>query len=692
MAYEQSSYDYAPDRRSQFSPSHDHLDAHRARPRGSSVSHGDRNVVDQTRYTRSQQPIDEAVTSAFDTADTARNVPPELIAQITETVIKQLKTTGVGESGNVPMPQGQNNYPPPPVHQPVPLSPSTVSGSSPPTATRKVYTPPSPQKHSDYAGHSFPPPPMAYQQPHSPRETPAANIGERRASSPLSQGSETSHTRPKGPERLSTGKEETTLEKIWGQLFDEECHPTTRLGQFLRGLAVHIIEDCEPQYSIVITPTKMVQYYEAVRLPRELYPWATVFDDDRSSISRMYRELECQHHLVQERFDERPDIPGLTPVGFERWVTLLIQAHPEEEYERLQKAVLSMPISNPDDKKERFPKEISRRLFPGCEDTRVREKLERAISEHAQIDILRRSEQGSPVHRQITSEPQSQSSSQYVPPTQRREPSVTLDTGTASYIPSSLERERKPYSNTPTESTIDDTNPASSGAPPYMPSHIERERKPYSNIPSESAIDDTNPIAVPQPIERERKPYSAQPGGGKTYEDEIIAREAGKPRSDSTSTRQSVRSDSSARARPIAVGTTAPRPADFPKPEIHQHHRAPSNAGRHRSPSFSRGGGGGDFRRSDGDLRGYQPPSFQPPATPDTYNDDARRYMRDRARQQADEDARIYGESPGSRSRYEPPPRASFSGTDEDYYRATGRGAGNGYDYSQQPYGGPTYR
>ena len=407
----------------------------------------------------------------------------------------------------------------------------------------------------------------------------------------------------------------------------------------------------------------------------------------------MYRELECQHHLVQERYDERPDIPGLTPVGFERWVTLWIQAHPDEEYERLQKAVLSMPISNPDDKKERFPKEISRRLFPGCEDSRVREKLERAISEHAQIDIPRRSEQGSPVHRQSVSEPPSQphqSQAQYVSPTYKREPSVTIESGGSSYIPSSLERERKPYSNTPLEATIDDTNPVPPGPPPHVPSHLERERKPYSNIPSDSAIDDTNPTSTSQPIERERKPYTAQPGGGKTYEDEMKAREAGKPRSDSSSMKP-VRSDSSARARPIPVGTSAPpRAADFSKPEIHQHHRAPSNARRQRSPSFSRGGG--DFRRSDGDLRSYQPAAFQPSATPDVYDDDARRYVRDRARRQADEEARSYGESPGNRSRYEPPLRASFVGTDEDFYRATGRGQGNGYDYSQQPYGGPAYR
>lgn len=404
---------------------------------------------------------------------------------------------------------------------------------------------------------------------------------------------------------------------------------------------------------------------------------SAVFDDERSSISRMYRELECQHHLVQERFDERPDIPGLTPVGFERWVTLLIQAHPEQEYERLQKAVLAMPISNPDDKKERFPKEISRRLFPGCEDSRVREKLEKAISEHAQIDIPRRPEPDSPVHRQSVSDSQPQSQS--MPPTFRRESSVTTESGTPTYKTTSLERERKPYSNTPLEPTIDDTNPVLPGAPPHIPSHLERERKPYSNIPSESAIDDTNPIPIPQPIERERKPYSAQPGGGKTFEDEIRAREAGKP----------VRPESSARARPIPGGAGTPRPAEVSKPEIHQHHRAPSNARHQRSPSFSRGGS--EFRRSEGDIRNYQS-AFQPPPASDAYDDDARRYIRNRARQQADEDARSYGESPSTRSRYEPPPRASFLGTDEDYYRATGRGQGNGYDYTQPPYGGPTYR
>ncbi|KAL8689665.1 MAG: hypothetical protein Q9218_004712 [Villophora microphyllina] len=407
----------------------------------------------------------------------------------------------------------------------------------------------------------------------------------------------------------------------------------------------------------------MVQFYQDVKVPNELYPWSTqplidpaVFDDEHSSISRLYRDLECQHHLVQEHLDERPDIPGLTPVGFQKWVTLLIQAHPNEEFERLQKAVLAMPINNPDEKKERFPKELSRRLFPGSGCSQTRERIEKAITLHANVDLPKR--------------------------TKNREPSPP-----ASHKPSAAET----ASTGRKESHVNGDNVP----PPYAPSSIERERKPYSSVPTESAVDDTNPTAVPltQPIERERKPYSAMPGGGKQFE------EGSKPRSDSIASKPG-RSESTTRTRPIPMGQPQPnygRPVDIPKPEVHNHHRAPSNAGRRRSPSFSN-----DYRRSDGDLRGYPP--FQPGSLPTGEAfDDERRYGRDRVertRRQADEDARSYGESPAGRGRYDrgmdvngpAPHRASYlNNNEEDYYRSSGRPAGNGYDY-QQPYGGPMYR
>lgn len=37
------------------------------------------------------------------------------------------------------------------------------------------------------------------------------------------------------------------------------------------------IEDYEPRHSIVITPAKMVRYYETVKLKNELYPWSSAF-------------------------------------------------------------------------------------------------------------------------------------------------------------------------------------------------------------------------------------------------------------------------------------------------------------------------------------------------------------------------------------------------------------------------------
>lgn len=204
-----------------------------------------RTMADQNRYVPPK--IDEAVNSAFDRAqtETSNYVPPELIAQITQNVIKQLQSSGL--EGSTPVPPQSRFSPPPTVQQPVPLSPSTASGTSP-NMPHRVYTPPSPNKPSDYPGHTSP----SHSQsaylpdgPQSPRDHKASHFSPpRRSSTPESQTSdlnEKPYTRPKGPSRLSTSKEETTLEKIWGQLFDEDSHPTARLGQFLRGLAVHIV-------------------------------------------------------------------------------------------------------------------------------------------------------------------------------------------------------------------------------------------------------------------------------------------------------------------------------------------------------------------------------------------------------------------------------------------------------------------
>ena len=152
------------------------------------------------------------------------HVPPELITQITQSVIKHLQSGGLDEE----MPLRP---------QPIPQSLSNAPGM-PPTMPHRVYDPPSPHRPVVYPSHISP-------QSESGEEPKATtHFTRRRSSLASSQRTETSgkcYTRPKGPSRLSTDKQITTLERIWGPLFDEVGRPTLKLGQLLRGLAMHIV-------------------------------------------------------------------------------------------------------------------------------------------------------------------------------------------------------------------------------------------------------------------------------------------------------------------------------------------------------------------------------------------------------------------------------------------------------------------
>ncbi len=102
----------------------------------------------------------------------------------------------------------------------------------------------------------------------------------------------------------------------------------------------------------------------------------------------MYIELRCQHHFVQQRNDLEPDVPALTPIGFEKWMTLVIRACPVQEHSRLNKALQCMPINSPKTD-ERFPKAMPRRLFPKYEDRGIRRDIERVISQYAGISSIK---------------------------------------------------------------------------------------------------------------------------------------------------------------------------------------------------------------------------------------------------------------------------------------------------------------
>lgn len=123
--------------------------------------------------------------------------------------------------------------------EPMARSPSndkSCSTPSPPLSPQMVYTPPSPNSGSRRATFSSDSPPLSLSQsiPSSPTaEKPGVRFTN-------SRGSEAKNGRP-AAYRLSSSTEFSTIDQKWGRLFDKDVNPTPRLGQFLRGLANHIV-------------------------------------------------------------------------------------------------------------------------------------------------------------------------------------------------------------------------------------------------------------------------------------------------------------------------------------------------------------------------------------------------------------------------------------------------------------------
>ncbi|KAI8934596.1 hypothetical protein NX059_008292 [Plenodomus lindquistii] len=383
------------------------------------------------------QPLQNVIGNAFEKSDASKKVDPELIAHITAAVIDEIRSSGLATpaSQTWPVPQQQQ----------VPPSPASS------IPARDVYTPPSPG-HADSPSHPSPVRDPLSRDFDGNDDTPTPRCEK----SALPQ--ERASVRPRPPQRMVTD-DYTPIEKMWQRLYSPEGQPLPRSGEFLRGLALHLIEDYEPKKSLVISPAKMLRFYDEVRIKHETYPWQSIFGElSYASLSKIYRDLRCQHHLIQEHPAEPPSIPALTPEGFEEWMTAMILAYPDVEYERLSKAVLDMPISNAEDRKERFPKELPRRLLPAVGNLQAQQRCAAALSAEG-VGPLRRAPNFPP------------------PPPKTQH---------ATSVPN-LERERSPYTARP------DIRAFASEEEPESPS---------------------------VPIERERKPYSSIPGTGKTYNDE----------------------------------------------------------------------------------------------------------------------------------------------------------------------------
>lgn len=179
------------------------------------------------------------------------------------------------------------------------------------------------------------------------------------------------------------------LEKIWQPLFDAKDRPLLRLGQFLRGIAVYLTTD---EHEVVVTPKKMHEFYEATGTGSD-YCWEAIFGGRTSNaaLSRLYCLLACEHHLVQAGNEKTPTIPALTPLGFATWIGHAVHANPTLEHRRLAMAVRNMPISNADDRCERFPKELPRSLFPANPDERIRRLFLRALDAEGRLACHSRS-------------------------------------------------------------------------------------------------------------------------------------------------------------------------------------------------------------------------------------------------------------------------------------------------------------
>ena len=182
-------------------------------------------------------------------------VDANLVAQITQNVLNQLRNTNEAGASNTPTtavprmpnhtshdraPSTGSRRGDPPLHNPTPLSPAQSRMSpaqprmSPPAQGRDAIPPSSPSKYAERARHEAADTREEERWPRSPVSAESEEASPTGASEKRAKPS-------REPTYVGAITDPTTLEKIWRALFDEEGRPTARLGQFLRGLATHLV-------------------------------------------------------------------------------------------------------------------------------------------------------------------------------------------------------------------------------------------------------------------------------------------------------------------------------------------------------------------------------------------------------------------------------------------------------------------
>ncbi|KAK3293467.1 uncharacterized protein B0H64DRAFT_419203 [Chaetomium fimeti] len=176
-------------------------------------------------------------------------------------------------------------------------------------------------------------------------------------------------------------KELSAIDRKWGVLFDKDDVPTKRWEQ--------VMEEFMPQNTLVVTPGKMAAFYSHHKLELEAFPFTEIFRGRQGApparLAELYQQLGCEYYLVPAEPKARPTVPGLTPAGWARWMTLAMRAYPNEESQRLAMVVAALPINADtlfDIKPERLPKQISRHLLPERADRQSRVLLSSTLKNH----------------------------------------------------------------------------------------------------------------------------------------------------------------------------------------------------------------------------------------------------------------------------------------------------------------------
>jgi hypothetical protein len=295
-------------------------DSKDAEPHDSRTHQRDRSTSNARQQT---SPTRDRMTSSPERREPAgygtSTVSPELIAVITErvkregkshmlmsahmeyskfvfTVVEHLNRTGnvddtpkaTAQAPPAPPAPTAPQVPQAPPLQRQPSNKSSSTSSPPPTGRRGIYTPPSPtqaQSQTHNPTNIVPPMEQARESSREPVRSPPSSPLEKPSGVRFSDRTPTA--RPP-PGRTFSTMELSTIDQKWGRLFDNEGRPTQRLGQFLRGLANHIvrlaissartfindkqIDDFLPRKSIVVTPAKMAMYYSSHAIDQEPNP------------------------------------------------------------------------------------------------------------------------------------------------------------------------------------------------------------------------------------------------------------------------------------------------------------------------------------------------------------------------------------------------------------------------------------